>query len=86
MAEYINDPDAPSILEILSKELSETDSETPKEINSIEILETCSGLPQEITSDKASETDDENNNEDFFWIRIISTNNPFLTRMLISVN
>ncbi len=66
MAEYINDPDAPSILEILSKELSETDSETPKEINSIEILETCSGLPQEITSDKASETDDENNNEDFF--------------------
>lgn len=66
MAEYINDPDAPSILEILSKELSETDNETPQKINSIEILETCSGLPQEITSDKASETDDENNNEGFF--------------------
>ncbi len=66
MAEYINDPDAPSILEILSKELSETDNETPQKINSIEILETYSGLPQEITSDKASETDDENNNEGFF--------------------
>lgn len=66
MAEYIDDPDAPSILEFLSKELSETDSETPKEINSIEILETSSGLPQEITSDKASETDDENNNKNFF--------------------
>lgn len=66
MEEYINDLDAPSILEILSKELSETDSETPKEINSIEILETCSGLPQEITSDKASENDEENNNKNFF--------------------
>lgn len=66
MEEYINDPDAPSILEILSKELSETDSETPKEINSIEILETCSEISQEITSDKTSETYDENNNEDFF--------------------